>query len=124
MGRRRRQSFLDTIDEGHMSTMVTVPVTISPAVRTFVDRVGQRGDLETMISRAKQIVPGLSSIEVVLDEATEEMPPGVVLWAHRDDPGSDSDPTHRNWIDWIVATFPPDVCQNFTLLSVYHDHGR
>jgi len=24
----------------------------------------------------------------------------------------------------MAATFPPDVCQNFTLLSVYHDDGR
>jgi hypothetical protein len=107
-----------------MSTTVMVPVTISPAARTFVDRLGQRRELETMISQVRQIVPGLSSIEVALDEATEEMPPGVVLWAHRDDLGSDHDRTHRNWIDWMVTTFPPDVCQNFTLLSVYHDHGR
>jgi hypothetical protein len=27
----------------------------------------------------------LRTIEVVLDEATEEMPPGVALWARRDD---------------------------------------
>ena len=33
-----------------------------------------------MIDQARHIVPGLRSIEVVLDEATEEMPPGVVLW--------------------------------------------
>ena len=23
----------------------------------------------------------------------------------------------------MAATFPPNVCQNFTLLSVHHDHG-
>jgi hypothetical protein len=79
-----------------------------------------------MIDRAMQVVPGLRSIEVVLDEATEEIPPGVVLWTHRDDipPGNDRDPTSRKWIDWMIATFPPEVCQNFTLLPVYHDHGR
>ena len=77
-----------------------------------------------MIERARQTVTGLRSIEVVLDEATEEMPPAVVLWAHRDDVDPGSDPTHRDWIDWMAATLPPDVCQNFTLLSVYHGHGR
>ncbi len=77
-----------------------------------------------MIHQARRIVPGLRSIEVVLDEATEETPPGVVLWIHRDDIGTGSDPTHRAWIDWIAETFPPDVCQNFTLLSVYHENGR
>jgi hypothetical protein len=83
-----------------------------------------RDETRPILGQARQIVPGLSSMEVALDEATEEMPPKVVLWAHRDDLGSDHDPTHRNWIDWMVATFPPEVCQNFTLLSVYHDHGR
>ena len=107
-----------------MFTTTMIPVTISPEARSFVDRIDQGEELEQMIDRARQIVPGLRSIEVVIDEATEEMPPGVVLWAHRDDNGPDSDPTHREWIDWMVATFPPDVCQNFTLLSVYHDHGR
>ena len=77
-----------------------------------------------MIERARHVVPGLSLIEVVLDEATEEMPPGVVLWTHCEDIAPGNDPTPRNWIDWMAATFPPDVCENFTLLPVYHDHGR
>jgi hypothetical protein len=86
--------------------------------------LGQGEACEKMIDRARHIVPGLRSIDVVLDEATEEMPPGVVLWIHRDDIGPGSDATQRDWIDWMAATFPPDVCQSFTLLSVYHDHGR
>jgi hypothetical protein len=107
-----------------MTSTATVPVTISSEARSFVEGLHQGGDLETMIDRAARTVPGLRSIEVVLDEATAEMPAGLVLWVHRYavDPGSD--PTHRDWIDWMAATFPPEVCQNFTLLSVYHDHGR
>jgi hypothetical protein len=77
-----------------------------------------------MIDRARHVVAGLTWIEVVLDHASEEMPPGVVLWTHRDDIGPGHDPTHRIWIDWMVATFSPDVCLNFTLLPVYHDNGR
>ena len=107
-----------------MSTTTMVPVTISYDVRSFLDRLGQAEELEKMIERARQTVTGLRSIEVVLDEATEEMPPAVVLWVHRDDIDPGSDPTHRDWINWMAATFPPEVCQNFTLLSVYHGHGR
>jgi hypothetical protein len=107
-----------------MSTTTVVPVTISPEARSFIDRMDQGEELEMMIDRARQVVPGLRAIEVVLDDATEEMPPGVVLWIHRQDVGPGSDSTHRDWIDWMAATFPPDVCQNFALLSVYHDHGR
>jgi hypothetical protein len=107
-----------------MSTTTMVPVTISSEARSFLERLGQAEELEKMIDRARHIVTGLRSIEVVLDEATEEMPPGVVLWVHRDDIGPGSDPTHRDWIDWMAATLPPDVCQNFSLLSISHDHGR
>jgi hypothetical protein len=60
----------------------------------------------------------------VFGDGTEEMPPGVVLWGHRDDVGAGSDPTHRDRIDRMAATCPPDVCQNFTLLSICHDRGR
>jgi hypothetical protein len=76
------------------------------------------------IDRAARTVPGLGSIEVVLDDATAEIPVGVVLWVHRDEVDPRSDATHRDWIDWMSATFPPEVCQHYALLSVYHDHGR
>jgi hypothetical protein len=107
-----------------MSTTTTLPVTISTEALSFVNRLGQNDELEQMIDHARQSVPGLRSIEVVLDEPSEDMPAGIVLWTHRDNIGSDNDPTHRNWIDWIAATFPPDVCENFTLLPVYHDDER
>jgi hypothetical protein len=107
-----------------MFTTAMVPVTISPEAQAFIDRLGQREEFEAMIDQARHVVPDLRSIEVVLDLATEEIEAGVVLWTHRDDIGPGNDPTHRNWIDWMAATFPPAVCQNFTLLSVYHDNGR
>jgi hypothetical protein len=107
-----------------MSTTMTVPVTIAPEAWAFVDRLGQRQEFELMIDWAKHFVPGLAAIEVVLDEATDEMPSGVILWTHRDDIGPDNDPTQRKWIEWMAATFPPDVCQNFVLLPIYRTNGR
>jgi hypothetical protein len=107
-----------------MSASAFVPVTISLQARSFLEEIGQAAPLEKMIDRARHKVTGLRSIEVVLDEATEETPAGIVLLAHRDDIGPGNDQTHREWIDWMAAAFPPDVCQNFTLLSVYDDHGR
>jgi hypothetical protein len=106
-----------------MSATMAVPVTISPNARAFVDRLGQHREFELMIDRAKHVVPGLTAIEVVLDDVTDEIPPGVVLWTHRDDIGSDNDDTQRSWTEWMAATFPPEVCQNFVLLPVYHRHG-
>ncbi len=107
-----------------MSTTMTVPVAIAPDALAFVDRLGQRQEIELMIDRAKQVVPGLAAIDVALDEATDEMPAGVILWTHRDDIGPDNDPTQRSWREWMAATFPPEVCQNFVLLPVYRANGR
>jgi hypothetical protein len=107
-----------------MSTALTVPVTIAPEALAFVDRLGQRHEFELMIDRAKHVVPGLAAIEVALDVATEDIPPGVILWTHRDDVGTDNDPTQRSWMEWMAATFPPEVCQNFVLLPVYRANGR
>jgi hypothetical protein len=107
-----------------MSGTITVPMVIAPEALAFVDRLGQRREFALMIDRAKHSVPGLASIEVALDEATDDMPPGVILWTHRDDIGTDDDPTQRSWIEWMAATFPPEVCQNFVLLPVYRTNGR
>ena len=71
-----------------MATTMSVPVTISTEARAFVEQLSQREELDLMIEKAKNFVPGLSSIEVALDEATEDMPPGVILWTHRDDVGT------------------------------------
>ncbi len=122
-GARGSRGSFDSV-EANMPITTMVSVTVSPQARSFIDRHGQAEEFGKMMDRARQVVPGLRSIEVVLDEPTEEMLPGVVLWVHRDDIGQGSDTTHRDWIDWMAVTFPPNVCQNFALLSVYRDHGR
>ena len=54
----------------------------------------------------------------------KHMPPSVILWTHRDDIGTDDDPTQRSWIEWMAATFPPKVCQNFVLVPVYRTETK
>jgi hypothetical protein len=107
-----------------MSTVATVPVMITPAARSFIDGHTQSEQFDRMLEWARQMVPGLTSIEIVLDDGTDEMPPAVVIWTHRDHIAPGDDPTLRNWIDWLAATFPAEICENFTLLSIYHDHVR
>ena len=106
-----------------MSATMAVPVTIAPDAIEFVERLGQRQEFERMIDRAKHVVPGLAPIEVALEEATDDMPAGVILWTHRDDIGTEDDSTQRRWIEWMAAIFPPEVCQNFVLLTIYRTNG-
>jgi hypothetical protein len=107
-----------------MATAATIPLTISPEADAFIDEVGQRREFEAMLEHARQVVPGLRAFEVILDDTPETGPPGAIIYAHRDDPGAGDDPTHRCWRRWKVETFPPEVCQNFAFLSIYHADGR
>ena len=107
-----------------MSTTMTVPVTIAPEAWAFIDHVGQREQFDLMLERAKLAVPDLVAIEVELGEATDEIPAAVVFWTHRGDTGPDNDATQQDWIEWMAATFPAGVCQNFVLLPVYRADGR
>jgi hypothetical protein len=107
-----------------MSTTMTVPVTIAPEACAFIDHVGQREQFDLMLERAKRVVPDLMAIEVELGEATDEIPASVVFWTLRSDTGPDNDATQQDWIEWMAATFPAEVCQNFVLLPVYRADGR
>ena len=62
-----------------MSTAKTVPVIISPEALAFVEQFSQREELGLNIDRAKRIVPGLSAIDLALDEATAGILAGVIL---------------------------------------------
>ena len=43
----------------------------------------------------------------------------MVFWTHRGETAPDNDATQQDWIEWMAATFPAEVCQNFVLLPVY-----
>lgn len=107
-----------------MATTTAIPITVTPEAAAFIAAAGQQREFEAMLEHTQQVVPGLRSIEVKLDETPETGPPGVVLWAHRDDPGPGDDAAERRWWGWQIETFPPEVCQNFILLTIDHTDGR
>jgi hypothetical protein len=103
-----------------MATITSVPVTIPPEVASRVAELGMQHEFKMMLEHLKQTVPGLRSIRVELDErANMWEKASIILWTHRTDPGPGDDPTHRDWIDWYVRTFSPDVCRHFAYLSIY-----
>jgi len=89
----------------------------SSAAAEHIAQLGLEREFEEMIEHVKQTVPGTRKIEVILDGLPED-PEGIVIIAHRPHPGGD-DPAHRDWIAWLVDTYPPEVCQHFTLISSY-----
>jgi hypothetical protein len=100
-----------------------IPVTVAEGAAAHVAQLGMQRELEQMIEHAKQVMPHLRHLRVTL-EYNPECPhedPAVVIWAHRSDapaPGT-LDQIDWDYSAWKVQTFPPEVCLNFTVISVY-----
>src|SRR5438094_965894 len=83
------------------------PVTITEEASAWIDKVGMRREFEQMLAHTKETVPGLKFIEVTLvHDPCPSIDPGVVLWAVREDPGTEEDRTNWDWGAWKVSTFP------------------
>ena len=110
-----------------MSAVTTVPITVTPEAAAHVAGLSMQKELQSMIERAQQLIPGLQRLDVVLEppyDTGDEM--AVVIEALRDlstyDP---EDRTHREWTAWQIHTFSPDILRHFTLLVSYGlNHAR
>jgi hypothetical protein len=103
-----------------MATDTDIPITVADDAVEFIDKVGMRPQFETMLEHIKKTAPGLRAIEVTLEhDPCGDLPLQVVIWPHRDVPKERDDPTNRGWSRWKVETFPPEVCLNFLIISVY-----
>jgi len=100
-----------------------IPVTVAEDAAARVAQLGMQREFEQMIEYAKQVMPHLRYLRVTLEYNPEcvHEEPGVVIWAHRSDspaPGT-LDQIDWDYGAWMGQTFPPEVCMNFTVLSVY-----
>lgn len=109
-----------------MTTATAVLTTINPEAAFFVREQGWDRVLEQMLEHTKQEVPGLCSIRVKkeIDYTGEGL--GVTLEACRlpvPDPMTDT--TDRDWAAWKRQNFPPEIAEQFCLMSYYTDeHGH
>ena len=103
-----------------MITATTVLVTVTAEATSFVYEHGYDHVLEQMLEHTKQEVPGLCSITVKkeIDYTGEGL--GLTLEAHRlpvTDPMTDT--TDRDWASWKRQNFPPEITEQFCLMSFY-----
>jgi hypothetical protein len=104
-----------------MAANTTIPVTVTGEAQARITELGVQREFAQMIEHAKQVVPGLRCIDVVLDE--NPCPPfetWIIIEAHRDDPPGDQvDRTTWNWGGWVVQMFPTEVYSHFFLRPTY-----
>jgi hypothetical protein len=83
-----------------------------------------RRELDAMLEHAKHTVPYLRSLRVTLDPDPEgSVGPGIVIWAHREDTDWENDRSNMDFNGWMVRTYPPEVCLQFVLSTVYTDES-
>jgi hypothetical protein len=100
-----------------MSAIPTVPVTIMPEAATRVAELGMLAELEQMLERARQIIPLLGRLEVILEPAWDtgdEPYLTIQAWVQRSPRWNDR--ARDEWARWKGSRFPPEVCRHITLL--------
>ena len=102
-----------------MATGTDIPLTVSDEAAALIAEWGMQREFEQMVEHTRQTVPGLKSIAAIADFGPCGDDPGVILCSLRADPGPGHDRTDWDWGSWQIATFPPQVCIRFTMLSGY-----
>jgi hypothetical protein len=104
----------------------TIPVTIPPEVTAFVAEIGLQEPFERILEHALKTVPGLHWLKAELQEPYDlggDL--HVLILGERADPHTEHDWTDMEFGEWKVATFPPQECEYFTLLTHYEPpHAR
>jgi|GEM_PF-1520790 hypothetical protein len=103
-----------------MNTITTVPLAIEPQAAQLVKELGMQAELDQMLERARQIIPGLRRLHVLFAPPYDTGPdPSVVIEAYRDAAAQEPDDLHWDlYSKWQSATISPDVYRHLTLLIV------
>ncbi len=98
-----------------------VPVVLEEGVAARVEELGMERELQMMLDWVRANVSGLLGIRVDLGppEAHLHGKQGVFLRAHRDLSREQAlkDLIEMDWGIWKAQTFPPRVCNHFTMTS-------
>jgi len=102
-------------------TVQVVPVVLEEGVAARVEELGMDRELQMMLDWVRANVSGLLGIRVDLGQPQAHLQgkKGVFLWAHRDLSREQAlkDLIEIDWGIWKAQTFPPRVCNHFTMTS-------
>lgn len=107
-----------------MSMVETIPMSNTPEAEAFINREGRRTAFEAMLDHARDVVPDLRGFSIHLDDVPHTGPPGISIGLRRGPYGGEPDFIDDMIAEWMVATFPPEVLMNFSMLSTYDADTR
>ncbi len=99
----------------------TIPTTSTPEAAALTKEYGVEKELDAILEKGREMVPGLRAFEVELEPWAEEGDVCIVVRAVID-PSYQGDPRHYNWKIWPVDTF--GVFPGTRFLLVATPYGR
>jgi hypothetical protein len=109
-----------------MTTSTSVPVTVTDEAAARIAELGIQAAVEQMVERAKQMVPGLKAIDVILEPAWDTGPDDyLTIQAFSAREWDPEDASEREYDRWAIKAFPPEVTANIVLSILYRtSHER
>jgi hypothetical protein len=93
-----------------MTMSATVPVTVTPEAAARIAHLGFQREVDRIIDYARQHLPDLDRIEVVLYDRYElGDEPGLAIEIYGRRPFDPADKADKEMVRWIVTEFPPEV---------------
>jgi hypothetical protein len=103
-----------------VATGTEIPVTVTDEAHQWIAEKKMLREFEMMLEHTRQAALHLRAIEVKLEhDPSGVIPAQIVIWSYRHNPGGNYDSTDWQWGEWQVETFPPEVCLNFIMLTIY-----
>ena len=104
-----------------MNTTTTIPVTISPEAEQLAAELGMRSEMDLMIEHIGTSIPGVLELEVFLQPPYDAGGGDQIILYAKCDLARIEQSGWSSWDyrDWKIETFPPEVCQHFTLLYYF-----
>ncbi len=96
-----------------MNATETIPITVEPEAATRIAELVFSEHMDRMIDHARETVPQIQRIEVVMNYRYDDpSPDGVYIHVWSD---HSCDPDLKDWEEltsWMIETFPPEVLEH------------
>ena len=103
-----------------MSTISAIPISVQPEAAAHAAALRMSDALDQMLEHSRLTIPDARTIDVSLQFDPEGLDqPKIVLDVTRASPPTEYDPTQRDWNEWAIATFPPEVLRHFVMMIGY-----
>jgi len=102
-----------------MTTSATIPVTVTPEAAARIAHLGLQAEVDRMIDYARQHVPEVERIEVVLYDRYElGDEPGLSVDIYSRRPSNPQENIPWDLGGWVVREFPPEILEH--IIMDYH----